>query len=115
MAKMKCPSCGQPFNGKRCRNCMYEVFTEEITHGLHTHEGEPLVIDAPQRRPIRRKNPFVWDKRTRRRNSASPLVGVAVALVIALAVPLAGQRDQLEKEWLQFSQQVNDFLQEHGV
>ena len=89
MAKMKCPSCGQPFNGKRCRNCMYEVFTEEITHGLHTHEGEPLVIDAPQRRPIRRKNPFVWDKRTRRRNSASPLVGVAVALVIALAVPLA--------------------------
>lgn len=89
MAKMKCPSCGQPFNGKRCRNCMYEVFTEEITHGLHTHEGEPLVIDAPTRRPIQRKNPLTWDRRTRKRSTASPLVGIAVALVIALAVPLA--------------------------
>ena len=88
MTRGRCPSCGQPFNGKRCRNCMYETFTEEITHGLHTHEGEPLVIDAPQRRPIRRKNPFVWDKRTRTRKSKVSWVGVALVLIIALAEPV---------------------------
>ena len=53
----RCPCCGAPYNGKRCRECYYEPFTEEIAHGMHTHEGEPLVIEHPEDRPIRRSVP----------------------------------------------------------
>lgn len=53
----RCPCCGAPYNGKRCRECYYEPFTEEIAHGLHTHEGEPLVIEEPEDRPVRRSVP----------------------------------------------------------
>ena len=90
MARYKCPSCGKPYNGKKCRSCLYETFTEEIGHGLHTHRGEPLVIDEPVRRPIRRKNPFVWDKRTRTRKNKFSWVGVALVLIIVLAEPVIG-------------------------
>ena len=90
MASYQCPSCGKPYNGKKCRSCLYETFTEEIGHGLHTHRGEPLVIDAPVRRPIRRKNPFVWDKRTRTRKNKFSWVGVALVLIIVLAEPVIG-------------------------
>ena len=44
MARYRCPCCGMPYNGKRCRECYYEPFTEEIAHRNHVHEGEPLVI-----------------------------------------------------------------------
>ena len=88
MASYQCPSCGKPYNGKKCRSCLYETFTEEVGHGLHTHRGEPLVIDAPVRRPIRRKNPFVWDKRTRTRKNKFSWVGVALVLIIVLAEPV---------------------------
>ena len=79
MAKYSCPSCGSPYDGKRCRNCLYEHFTEEISHGNHTHEGEPLVVESPVRKPIRRKNPFGCEKRPRKKH---PLAGFLVLLVI---------------------------------
>lgn len=47
MKRYQCPCCGALYNGRRCRECFYEPFTEEISHGLHTHEGEPLVISEP--------------------------------------------------------------------
>ena len=50
MARQLCPSCGKPYNGKKCGNCLYEHFTEEIAHGFHTHEGEPLVIEGTKRK-----------------------------------------------------------------
>lgn len=53
----RCPCCGAPYDGKRCRECYYEPFTEEIAHGLHTHEGEPLIIEQPEDRPVRRSVP----------------------------------------------------------
>ena len=58
MAKYVCPSCGAPFNGKKCRNCAYENFSEEITHNLHVHKGEPLVIHDTTRRQVPYKDPF---------------------------------------------------------
>lgn len=84
MATYKCPSCGKPYNGKKCRSCLYETFTEEITHGLHTHPGEPLVIKGP-RRPIRRKNPFVWNKRACR-SGRSRLLWISLAAVAVVAL-----------------------------
>lgn len=66
MARDTCPGCGASWNGKRCRACNYEHFSEEIAHGGHTHRGEPLVIDAPVRKPIPRKDSFGCDPRTRK-------------------------------------------------
>lgn len=58
MARYTCPSCGSSFDGKKCRSCLYESFSEEYAHGNHTHQGEPLVIDAPVRAPIPKQDPF---------------------------------------------------------
>lgn len=79
MGKMTCPSCGAPYNGKRCRSCNYEHFSEEIAHGNHSHKGEPLVIDTPVRKPIPRKDPFGCDKKTRKKH---PLVRFLVLLAL---------------------------------
>lgn len=74
-----CPSCGGKFNGKRCRQCGYEQFTEEIGHGNHWHKGEPLVIDTPQRRPVPQKDPFGCGKKTRKKH---PLLRFLVLLLL---------------------------------
>lgn len=50
MRRKTCPCCGAPYNGKRCQSCFYEPFTEEIAHGTHTHEEEPLVVSSPVKR-----------------------------------------------------------------
>lgn len=67
MARYRCPSCGRPFNGRKCRQCHYEVFGEEIAHRLHTHKREPLVIKSNTQRPAPRRKPY--DRRTRKKPS----------------------------------------------
>ena len=43
MDRYHCPACGaQPYSGGRCRTCGYKPFVEEIAHGNHYHQGEPL-------------------------------------------------------------------------
>lgn len=79
MKMTTCPSCGASYNGKRCCNCYYEHFTEEIAHGNHSHKGEPLVIYAPTRKPIPRKNPFGCDKKTRKKH---PLIRFLILLYL---------------------------------
>lgn len=90
MARAYCPSCGKRYNGKRCSNCLYENFTEEISHGLHTHEGEPLVVKAPARQPVPRKDPFACDKKTRkqpaRRKSSAVVIPLVVIVVLMAAL-----------------------------
>ena len=58
MSKYICPSCGAPFNGKKCKNCAYESFSEEVAHNLHVHEGEPLVIHDTARKTVPYRDPF---------------------------------------------------------
>ncbi len=94
MARYRCPCCGQPFNGRKCRKCFYETFNEEIGHGSHVHKGEPLVIDAPTRRPIPRKDPFGCDPRTRKKPKKKKNLALILALLYVFAVPaleLAGE------------------------
>lgn len=87
MKQYICPSCGHTYNGKRCRECYYEHFTEEIGHRNHTHRGEPLVIDGPRRKPIPRKDPFGCEKNTRKKR---PFLGFLVLLLVINALlPLA--------------------------
>ena len=86
MEKYQCPCCGAPYNGKRCRACYYEPFTEEITHGLHTHEGEPLVISEPAKRPVRRAGASRHREcgdYSGRRKSALPKWVLPVVIVLA--------------------------------
>lgn len=86
MKKNTCPSCGASYNGKRCRHCGYKHFSEVLTHGSHTHKGEPLCIDAPARQPIPRKDPFGCDKQTRNKH---PLVRFFLLLsLISALMPL---------------------------
>ena len=79
MGRSTCPSCGAAYKGKRCRSCNYEHFSEEIAHGNHSHQGEPLVIDAPVRQPIPRKDPFGCDRKQRKKH---PLVRFLVLLAL---------------------------------
>ena len=79
MKQNACPSCGSTYNGRKCRQCGYEHFTEEIRHGTHTHRGEPLVLNRPVRGPIPRKDPFGCEKKTRKKH---PLVRFLVLLFL---------------------------------
>lgn len=96
MAKRLCPSCGKPYNGKKCSHCLYENFTEEIAHGFHTHEGEPLVIEDSERKPIPTKDPFNCDRKskndrrpprsrqTKKKTSVGRIFGILVTVMILL-------------------------------
>lgn len=95
MARYVCPSCGGSYNGKRCRSCNYEHFSEEIAHGGHTHKGEPLILDSPVRNPIPRKDPFGCDKSSRkpffpkREKKQRPFAGLlTIFLLIYSFLPL---------------------------
>ena len=95
MTRYNCPSCGARYNGKRCRACYYENFSEEIPHGTHVHKGEPLVIDAPARRPIPRKDPFGCEKTSgkpvfpKREKKSRPFAGLfSIFLLIYSLLPM---------------------------
>lgn len=114
MARYRCPSCGAPYNGKRCKSCLYENFSEEIAHGMHTHEGEPLVIDEPVRKPIPRQNPFAcppkrpaktWTppKQKPRKKKSGLSIALAVLAILWLAEPILGGIGQIVDSFSQFS------------
>ena len=70
MARYVCPSCGSPFNGKKCKNCAYESFSEEITHRTHVHRGEPLSSGTKPGSPFPTKTPSIVPSRNERSESA---------------------------------------------
>lgn len=90
MARYKCPCCGQPYNGKRCRSCNYENFAEEIAHGNHAHEGEPLVIRQPvprqKSRPTIRRESDCKPYAGKKKKKNSPLKWVVVAVVVLISL-----------------------------
>lgn len=84
MARYVCPSCGSPFNGKKCKNCAYESFSEEITHRTHVHQGEPLVIQGQTRKPIPYKDPFDCPRQERKKRKRKGLPTAAVIAILGL-------------------------------
>ena len=84
MARYVCPSCGSPFNGKKCKNCAYESFSEEITHRTHVHQGEPLVIQEKTRKPIPYKDPFDCPRQERKKGKRKGLPTAAVIAILGL-------------------------------
>lgn len=83
MAINTCPSCGKPYNGRRCKHCLYEHYSEEIPHGLHTHTGEPLVIRGSVRKPIPTHDAFGCEKQTKKR---SPRLIPLILIVAVLSI-----------------------------
>lgn len=88
MARSICPSCGEPFNGKQCKNCAYEVFGDIRTPELHgrrdTHVCTP---SQPHTHAGNGRFPGgspVQKKRQRKKLSAS----MVVILVLLFAGPL---------------------------
>ena len=64
MANQRCPGCGAPYNGKKCRRCLYQ----------------PMAVKAPASSPpVRRK------KLTTNRKSSSAL-GSLLGFLILLAL-----------------------------
>lgn len=50
MDRYCCPACGaRGYRGRRCGQCLYEPFDEEVAHGSHYHAGEPLVLNTRPR------------------------------------------------------------------
>ena len=86
MAKYVCPSCGAPFDGKKCRNCAYESFSEEIAHNLHVHKGEPLVIKDTTRKQVPYKDPFSCPEPRRETKKSAKITGLPKALLIIILI-----------------------------
>lgn len=90
MARNTCPSCGKPYNGRRCKHCLYEHYSEEIPHGLHTHAGEPLVIRGSVRKSIPTHDAFGCEKQTKKRTARLIPLILFVAVLSILGPVAAG-------------------------
>ena len=69
MSSRRCPSCGHSYNGKRCRNCLYEPFGE-ITTSFELHSPEKALrreASADRQSPVRPTFPA----RSRKKNTAA--------------------------------------------
>jgi len=83
MAYRKCPSCGSGYNGKRCKNCLYEPFGEVRTsYDLHREEA------VPKREVSQRRSAPSYPTRSRKQNrggkSVFKLLGTIWAVILLL-------------------------------
>lgn len=92
MAQYICPSCGQRFNGRKCRSCYYETYDDEISRNLHAHQ-EVNVPDVPLGRPATVQKEWEQQKREfrrkqQKRRSRKAPKGIVWLLVILLLNPI---------------------------
>ncbi len=75
MASQRCPGCGAPYNGKKCRACLYEPMETDLSR--RTEKTAPLPAGKPA--PAKPK---------KRRSAGSSLGGFFVILaLIAMTMP----------------------------
>lgn len=95
MAYRKCPSCGQRYNGKRCKHCYYEPYGEVRTSfDLHREEETPKreaswqQVPQPQRRaaPVRPAFPT----RTRKQSETGKTILKRLGTIWAVILLLTG-------------------------
>jgi len=102
MARDICPSCGAPYNGKRCRTCNYQPLDANMTR---TCKGKIQTEDASKRKRSSRKNRFGDQKR---KTTAGSLIGFLIILVlIALMLPIL-RNWGLELEAMEASQSISE-------
>lgn len=86
MAYRKCPSCGSGYNGKRCKNCLYEPFGEVRTsYDLHREEAVPK-REVPRREVPRRSPAYPTQNRRKSGDGKSvfKLLGTIWAVILLL-------------------------------
>lgn len=54
MADMRCPSCGEPYNGKKCRVCLYEPIKTDIVGSRNIPERKAPVPRQKQPKSVSR-------------------------------------------------------------
>ncbi|MBQ3194597.1 MAG: hypothetical protein IJB59_13615 [Oscillospiraceae bacterium] len=91
MARNICPSCGNPYNGKKCRNCLYEAFPETTVRKPAVKTGTPPVADPPARQKQARQ-------KTPRRNPLSRFVLLLTLIYAVMPMLRNWGLDLKEKE-----------------
>ena len=89
MKRDRCPACGAAgYRGRRCGQCLYEPFMEEVAHRTHYHAGEPLVLDA--RPKAVRPGQGCASYPGRRTAGKFPAKALLILLAVLLAVTVPG-------------------------
>ncbi len=94
MAQYICPCCGQHFNGKKCRSCLYENFDDDIQRSLHSHKEANALRPARGQRewnmpkyPVPKKR-----KQNTKRKGISPwLIWLLVFFLMEPVLDAAGE------------------------
>lgn len=87
MKRDRCPACGAAgYHGRRCGQCLYEPFMEEIAHRTHYHAGEPLVLDT-RPRPVRPGQSCASYPGKRTKSFPTQALLILLAVVLALFIP----------------------------
>lgn len=110
MSKYICPSCGASFNGKKCKNCAYESFSEEVAHNLHVHEGEPLVIHDTARKTVPYRDPFVCPPKPKKQVKQNPKKWILPVVVLALVYLLGMPVFYLPRLWKNFTSTSQEII-----
>ena len=108
MARLMCPCCGKPYNGKKCDECLYEAFGDvEVHNHAHGTYGVPASqtwgTDIPEKKPVVVSAP----RQTNRRRSANsgkrllpifliPIISIVVSLLFELVVGIFVLSDALD-------------------
>lgn len=108
MARLKCPCCGKPYNGKKCDECLYEAFGDvEVHNHAHGTYGVPASqtwgADIPEKKPVVVSAP----RQTNRRRSANsgkrllpifliPIICIVLSLLFELVVGIFVLSDTLD-------------------
>lgn len=85
MARFICPSCGEPFNGKKCKNCEYEVFGDIGNPELHGRRDTHACMPSQPHTHAGNGHGAPVQKKHQRKKLPAPIV---VILVLLFAGPL---------------------------
>ena len=75
MEKIRCPGCGMPYNGRKCRNCLFQPAKSDLTTVRTGEKREKASLDFPA-------------GRKKQKSALRSLLGFLVILaLIALMLP----------------------------
>lgn len=84
MAQYICPCCGQHFNGKKCRNCLYESFDDDIQRSFHSHQE----VNTSRPARVQQQKQDFRRNQTRRRSQKQIPKWMFWLLILILLEPL---------------------------
>lgn len=97
MARRKCPSCGAWYDGKKCKECLFELFEDEEKHDhYHGVFGEPSPYTTPTApkinasaapaKPVRSAIPVQFPPKAAKKSSSSRKLLPAILIFVIFTV-----------------------------